>query len=95
MSLVRPVEATEEEVFAESCGADLGASETRGAEFDVVERCLLLEGNGGGATVDEAEGVRVHEFVRPAEELDRVLTWRPCNSRSALQARWNNLVMEL
>ena len=68
MSLVRPVEATEEELFAEACGADLAASETRGAELEVVGRCLMLDDDVGGVLVDGAIGVRgVHEFVRPAE----------------------------
>jgi hypothetical protein len=45
--------------------------------------------------VDAEVGVRgVHEEVRPAEKLVRVLE-RPCTSRSACIARWNNRVREL
>jgi hypothetical protein len=38
--------------------------------------------------VEVARGV--HDEDRPAEKLVRAMACRPCTSRSALQARWNN-----
>ena len=53
---------------------------------------------GEGAADDEAATGLVaglKEVVRPAKELACVLVWRPCTSRSAIQARWNKRVMVL
>jgi hypothetical protein len=96
MSLVLPVDATNEVVTAGFCVV-------LAAEFVGLSRCLSLED--GAAVRDDDE---YDAAARPAEEklergcVDRfvaakmlflVQARRPCASLSALQARWNKQVM--
>ena len=96
MSLVLPVDATDEVVAAGFCAVFA-------AEFVGLSRGLSLEGGGAiraddeyGAAVRPVDGMLergcVEKFL-PAELLVLVLACRPCTSLSALQARWNKRIM--
>jgi hypothetical protein len=96
MSLVLPVDATDEVVAAGFCAVFA-------AEFVGLSRGLSLK-DGAAALVDDEYGAAtrpvegklergcVDKFL-PAEILFLVLARHPCTSLSALQARWNKRVM--
>jgi hypothetical protein len=87
MSLVRPDDATEDELLAGMATAPLVGLVGHGAEF-VVEGRGLLEEDGAAARVDVAAAMEgVQELARPAGMLVLMLARRPCTSLSALQAR--------
>ena len=77
----------------DALGAGAPGGGLTGAEVDrccVAARGVLLDG-GGAAGCEMEVGVvaGLNVVLRPAKELAHVLVWRPCTSRSALQARWN------
>ena len=96
MSLVLPVDATDEVVAAGFCVVFA-------AKFVGLSRGLSLEGGAAVRADDEYTAATrlvdgtlergcVEKFL-PTEMLVLVLARRPCTSLSALQARWNKRVM--
>ena len=96
MPVVRPVEATDEELYAGACTLlDLLVSGARDGGGGAAERALLMEGaadrKAGGGAVLACPGVDVDVLPK----LLLVLCCLPCNSFSAKQASWNNLLISL
>ena len=86
----------EDELVAGAAGVRVDAVGACGAVFDAGGVDLLMDEVGTAVRVDGVAVVRgVHDEVRPAEKLVLALGCRSCTSRSALQAKWNNRVIEL
>ena len=93
MPVVRPVEATDEELCAGACTlVDLLVLGARDGGGGAAERALLTEGAAarqiGGGAILACPGVDLDVDVPP--KLFLVLCCLPCNSFSASTASWNN-----